>query len=180
MHRESRIEPLAPGVLISQDPIIRIGAESIERVKIEARRNPRKRARINAHTSCDAQVHEMLIALDRETYVCPHRHVGKSESFHVIEGFADVVIFDTAGEIVDAIRMGPPGSDRCFFYRQSEPCFHTLVIHSPIFVVHETTNGPFAPDRTLFAQWAPEEGSPAAEDYMRDLRTRLAAFLSRK
>jgi cupin fold WbuC family metalloprotein len=178
MNMESRIEPSAPGVLISRDAIIRIGMEAIERVKIEARRSPRKRARINAHKSLEDSVHEMLIALDRETYLRPHRHVGKSESFHVIEGIADVVIFDPAGGIVDAIRMGPPGGDRCFFYRQSESCFHTLVIHSPIFVIHETTNGPFAPDRTVFAPWAPEEDAPEADAYVRDLRARLASFLS--
>ncbi len=178
MNTESRLERTAPGVLSTTDAIVRIGADAIERVKIEARRSARKRARINAHADPDALVHEMLIALDRETYLRPHRHIEKSESFHVIEGQADVVMFDEAGEIAEVIRMGPPGGERCFFYRQSEARFHTLVIHAPMFVIHETTNGPFAADRTIFADWAPEEGTPDADDYMAALRERVARFLT--
>lgn len=173
MSAESPLHRSAPGIFITSDPIVRIGLDAIERVKIEARHAPRKRARINAHPDETAAVQEMLIALDQETYLRPHRHHGKSESFHVIEGLADVVMLDDAGEITDVIKLGPPGGSRCFYYRQSEPRFHTLIIRTPFFVMHETTNGPFAPEFTTYASWAPEEGSPDAAAYMRALRERV-------
>lgn len=177
MIKESPLTRSAPGVFTTPDSIIRIGLDAIERVKIEARHAPRKRARINAHLDANSAVQEMLIALDQETYLRPHRHHGKSESFHVIEGLADVVMLDDRGEISDVIQLGPPGGSRCFYYRQSEPRYHTLIIRTPLFVMHETTNGPFSPEYTTYAPWAPEEGSPDAESYMRALRERVDRLL---
>lgn len=173
--KSSPLQPSGPGVFTTADPIVRVGSDIVARLKDEARRAARRRARLNTHKSLQDGVHEMLIALDRETYLRPHRHFEKCESFHVIEGQADVVIFDDDGRLADAIHMGPPGTDRCFFYRLAEPRFHTMVIHSPMFVIHETTNGPFVEGRTGFAPWAPAENTPEADTYMRDLRAQLAA-----
>ena len=36
--------------------------------------------------------------------------------------------------------------------------FHTLIIRSDILVFHETTEGPFDRNETVFARWAPEDG----------------------
>lgn len=178
MANESLIVSASPGVFVTHDAIVRVGAEIIERIKVEARRVPRGRARLNAHPGPDAVVHEMLIALARETYLQPHRHIDKSESFHVIEGTADVVVFDDDGDITDVVPLGPPGGGRCFYYRQSQTRFHTLVIHSPLFVIHETTNGPFAPERTVFAEWAPAEGTAESRAYMEELRERVKRWMS--
>lgn len=174
---ESPLDLTAPGVFMPREDIIRIGLGSIERIKIEARHAPRKRARINAHPGPDAPVQEMLIALDQHTYLRPHKHIEKSESFHVIEGIADVVIFDDEGDIIDVVPLGPPPGPRCFYYRQSRPRFHTLIIHTPDFVIHETTNGPFRPEYTVFAPWAPDESDPGATEYMEQLRERVAGWV---
>ena len=55
--------------------------------------------RLCAHPAVDDRLHEMVIAMARETYVRPHKHVNKSESVHVIEGLADAVLFDDAGNV---------------------------------------------------------------------------------
>jgi cupin fold WbuC family metalloprotein len=172
--KSSPLTRSAPGVFVTDDPIVRVGPDIIARLKQEARNTPRKRARLNTHRHMDDAVHEMLIVLDRETYVRPHRHAEKSESFHVIEGEADVVVFDDDGGIAEVIELGPSGGGRCFFYRLAEPRYHTMVIHSDALVIHETTNGPFIESRTSFAPWAPEEGSAEATAFMRGLRQRLA------
>jgi cupin fold WbuC family metalloprotein len=89
--------------------------------------------------------------------VRPHKHLGKPESFHVIEGIVDVIIFDECGDIREVIQMGNYGSDRVFYYRISTPIYHTLLIRSDILVFHETTTGPFNRVDTVFAPWSPEE-----------------------
>ncbi|MCS6771611.1 MAG: WbuC family cupin fold metalloprotein [Kiritimatiellae bacterium] len=175
---ESPMNEISPAVLAPLGEVIRIGSMGICRVKIEAVRSARGRARINAHPGPDAAVQEMLIALHRGTYLRPHKHIDKSESFHVIEGCADVILFDDEGGIFDIVELGPPGGDRCFYYRQSVPRFHTLIIHSDMFVIHETTNGPFSPERTLFAPWAPEESDPKATAFMGDLQRRAFDWLA--
>ena len=99
----------------------------------------------------------MLIVHTRNTYVRPHKHLNKSESFHLIEGSVDVVIFDEAGGVAEVIRMGDFASGRRFYYRIEQPAYHTLLITSDVLVFHETTNGPFRREETIFAPWAPEE-----------------------
>lgn len=154
-------------VFIALDPIVQWGDQEIAFVKRTALASPRKRARICAHKTNDDPLHEMIIAISAESYIHPHRHIGKSESFHIVEGEVDVAVFNEAGAIVDVIELGEPGSGRRFFYRMSQSAFHTLLIVSKILVVHEVTNGPFARDRTVLAPFAPPEDQPeAARAYM--------------
>ena len=108
----------------------------------------------------------MIICLARGTYVRPHRHVGKSESFHIMEGELDVVLFEDDGAVREVIRMGSYQSGQVFFYRLMEPRFHTVLVRSPHVLVHETTNGPFDPADTEFATWSPAEGDPSAAGYI--------------
>ena len=164
------------GVYLATEAVPRITAEHLRGLVAVAASLPRQRARICLHRSDAAPIHEMVIALGRETYVQPHRHRGKSESFHVIEGRCDVVLFDDVGEISDVISLGEPGSGLPFLYRIATPIFHTLVIRTPFFVIHETTNGPFIPEETDYAAWAPSEGDAAARDYAAGLLRRVEAI----
>lgn len=164
-------------VFIAGDAIVRIGNEEVAFLKRQAQSSPRRRARICAHGSNDDALHEMLIAISADSYIRPHRHVGKSESFHIVEGDVDVAIFDESGAIADVIRLGAPGSGRQFFYRLSESAFHTLLIRTDYLVVHEVTNGPFSRDGTVFAPFAPAEDSvEEARAYMKRISGLVAAF----
>ena len=147
---------------MAAEPIVRISRADIQALKDQALRNPRQRIRICAHKDTLDRLHEMLIVHTRSTYVRPHKHLNKSESFHVIEGSADVVIFDEAGGVAEVIRMGDYASGRRFYYRIEQPAYHTLLITSDVLVFHETTNGPFRREEMIFAPWAPEEQDEAA------------------
>jgi cupin fold WbuC family metalloprotein len=160
-----------PDVQIATDSVVRIGTRVVKHLHEQAFRAERRRARICAHPSTDDPLHEMIICLARETYIRPHRHAGKSESFHMIDGELDVVLFDDDGAIRQVIPMGPYGSRGSFFYRLMEPCFHTVLVRTPLATFHETTNGPFDAADTEFAAWAPVEASEAQE-FQRRLRLR--------
>ena len=86
----------------------------------------------------------------------PHKHTNKIESFHVIEGSADVLLFEENGKVAGVIAMGECSSGRHFYYRLSEPRYHTLLVRSDWFIFHEVTSGPFDRADTLFAPWGPE------------------------
>jgi cupin fold WbuC family metalloprotein len=121
----------------------------------------------------------MFIVHTRSTYVRPHKHLGKSESFHVLEGRADVVIFDDEGHIVEVIQTGDYGSRFPFYYRLSTPLFHTLLIRSAFLLFHESTGGPFVRSDTQFAPWSPDESSkPETVAFMERLEELVAPFLN--
>jgi cupin fold WbuC family metalloprotein len=168
-------------VLYADDRIVTVDAALISDLKRAAAGNARKRIRICAHRGVDDRLHEMLIVHAFDAYVRPHKHIGKSESFHVIEGEVDVVIFGDDGEVADVIEMGAFQSGRPFFYRIADPLYHTLLIRSPVLVFHETTGGPFKREETVFAPWAPEDGQPdAVNRYLTRLNDLVAARRSVK
>jgi len=170
-----RFQPVAEGVFVALSPISTVGPAEIAFVKAQARSVLRRRARLCLHRSSYDRLHDMVIALGHETYLRPHRHDDKSETFHVIEGNASVVIFDEQGDIERVIALGGERGQR--LYRMDEPHYHTLVIESETLVIHEVTNGPFSPGTTDYAKFAPAEDSHGAADaYLRELRMRIKTF----
>ena len=119
----------------------------------------------------------MLIVHSKDAFVRPHKHIQKSESVHVIEGVVDVVVFDNKGEIKEVIEMGDYASGRSFYYRMQTNDYHTFLIRSNFLVFHETVNGPFNKNDTLFPDWAPrEEDIRTRAQYLVQLEERIEDF----
>lgn len=166
-------------VLVSRDRIVKVAREDVEPLREMAERSPRRRARLCAHPSPRNALHEMLIALDGASYVRPHRHPGKSESFHVIAGTLTVVIFKDDGTVDEVIPMGDYQSGRVFYYRLQEAAYHTVLPVNGQALIHETTNGPFEPEQTEFAPWAPRaDDADAIRTYLRELAHEIGLDLS--
>jgi len=172
-----RIVQKSPEVFLANGPISEIAEADIEVLKDAVAASPKRRARINAHTDSTDPLHEMVIALRGDSYIRPHKHPVKSESFHIIEGAVDIVIFDDEGEILRVVSLAERGRTGSFYYRMSKPYFHTLLINSELLIIHETTNGPFTKEGTVFAEFAPaDDDLQAAAVYMLDLRRRAHEF----
>ena len=157
-------------VYIACDEIVRLSSGEVNFIKKCALQNPRGRARICVHKNVTDTLHEMLIGIRSDSYIRPHRHHEKIESFHLVEGVADIIILQDDGEISDVIELGP---SKNFYYRLATSKYHTLLIKSPVLIIHEITNGPFDPTQTDEASFAPPEGSRAAKDYMDQLRLKV-------
>jgi cupin fold WbuC family metalloprotein len=170
---------LSPDVYVAEGPIAVIGAAEIGVLTGAVDASTRGRVRINMHANPSDPLHEMLIAIRPGSYIRPHKHPGKSETFHLVHGSVDIVIFNDEGDIHDIVRLAAGEQDRAFCYRMSEPMFHTLVIRSDLLVVHEITNGPFRPGETVFADFSPpEEDAAGAADYQAALRRQVAPHLT--
>ena len=161
-------------VFYTTDSITCVDEQSIDFLKSKAANNRRKRARLCTHLSPEDVLHEMLIVHCKGTYVQPHKHIGKSESFHIIEGSLGVVVFDDSGKIIKVIHMGDPSLGLVIYYRLSDSFYHSVVPLSDIVVFHETTNGPFKREDIVLAPWAPgEEEAEEAERYFKMILPQL-------
>lgn len=151
-------------VLFNLDAISKVTREDVEWLKTKALRNARERVRLCAHRAVDDPVHEMLIVHTKGTYVRPHKHPNKSESFHIIEGALDIVIFNDRGEVLEVINMGEYSSGARFYWRLSESYYHMVIPRTEMVVFHETTGGPFDPDTSkVQAPWSPSEDDLQAQ-----------------
>ena len=168
------LKEISEEIFHDQEDIVLVDREKIEFLKRKAINNRRKRARLCAHKDTDDPVHEMIIVHARGNYIPPHKHINKSESFHLIEGSVDLVFFDDEGEIIRVLSMGSDASGKIFYYRIPESVYHSLIVTSDVVVFHEVTKGPFIRSETIFGAWAPHENdAEAAKIYMKHLRERL-------
>lgn len=152
----------SPGVWYADEPLVTVSAGDLEALSSRVEAMPLKRARLCVHRGVESRLHEMFIILSRNTYIRPHRHIGKSESLLVLRGLADAVFFDDSGDIDQVVRVGEFGSGYPCFYRIDQAVFHTLVLHSDVFVFKEATSGPLRKEESEFAPWAPPEPDAAA------------------
>ncbi len=162
-------------VCIASDPIVRFDARAIKFVKESALNSPRGLFRICAHKEKTNLLHEMLIGIRGDSYIRPHRHQDKVESFHLVEGSAEIIVLEDGGEIADIIELGP---EKNFYYRLDFPMYHTLLVHSPVLVIHETTNGPFEVESSDLASFSPPEGDWRVKNYLEALKAKSKEWKS--
>lgn len=146
-----------PAVIYNTDDVALVGRDMLGTLKAEAVNAPLRRSRLCLHRTPEDPLHEMVIAFCRDSFVRPHRHLTKTESFHVIEGRILVVLFDDEGRVTHRIPMAPPGGDCPFLYRVAAPIWHTLIPETEFAVIHEVTNGPFRAEDGDFAPWSPDD-----------------------
>ncbi len=146
-----------------------ISGALFDEVSSEAARSPRLRMNHNFHTGPDDNPHRFLNVLLRGTYIRPHRHLDppKAESFLVLEGQADVIVFDDAGEIVKRYRLGADSAQgRLWGVDLAPGVWHTILPRTERAVCFEVKPGPWLPANDKeFAPWAPLENDPEAAAY---------------
>ncbi len=170
---EMKLKKTGDGIFYFESMNPTIKGKDIEFLKLEAEKAQTKRARFCAHTAPDDKIHDMLIVLDKDTYVRPHRHF-KPESGHVIEGTADLVFFDEKGNVTNIVQLGNASSGKDFFYRVNSPEYHTQIVTSKQFVFHESTTGPFIKEQTEYASWAPTDSDKKeVEGYINSLKEKI-------
>jgi dTDP-4-dehydrorhamnose reductase len=150
------LREVSEGVYYSRYPIPLVDSELIAFLKQIARTCPLRRARFCAHATPDAEQHDMLIVTHNDSYVAPHRHMSKSETFVLLEGECDMILFDEHGTVEKVVSMGPASSGRPFFYRMPPGQFHSLAANTELLVFLENTKGPFRLDDREYADWAPD------------------------
>jgi cupin fold WbuC family metalloprotein len=151
----SDLHEVASGIFYASRSFVLLDTAIIAFLKERARSNPMRRARICAHPSPEDDQHDMLIVSHHDTYVAPHRHLTKSESFFVIEGAVTALLFAENGQNVEQFPMGSADSGCPFFYRMPARQYHSIAIESELLVFAESTKGPFRPDDLENASWAP-------------------------
>ena len=142
-----------------------IGTREIGQLKSAALKSPRNRYRFCLHSEHAHLTQEMVICLKGFNYFQPHLHPGnRSESYHMIEGWMDVYLFDGIGRHIDTVKLGAPSvagdreEARDFMYRLSAPIYHLMIPRSDWTIYHEVLTGPWNEETVVeYAPFAPSE-----------------------
>lgn len=114
-----------------------------------------KRARICFHQNDKDKIHEMIITFHKDSYIRPHKHISKSESYLVLEGEIEIIFFNDIGKIKKRVLLSDYNSNNSFYMKSINEEWHTILIKSDFAVILEITNGPFDNRDCVFAKWAP-------------------------
>ena len=146
-----------------------ITEELLNTVTQQAQESPRLRMNHNLHESMDAPIHRLLNALEPGTYLPPHRHRDKVETYLVLRGSLMAYFFDDEGKVTKKTCLNPGKG----MYGLEIPAgtWHGIVVQEPGTVIFEVKSGPYAPlaPEDLGA-WAPAAADKeAAAAYMAEL-----------
>lgn len=146
---ETEFDIIKEGVYrVKNDSFNVLTSSAISFIKSDCKVNILGRSRINFHNNDDDKVHEMIIAMRRDTEIRIHKHICKSESFNVIEGKLAVILFLdnllTESKVIILENNYNP------YYRLNNNYYHLVIPLSEIVVMMETTNGPFDSSLTKY------------------------------
>ncbi len=144
-------------------------ASLFDELAARATASPRRRAHFNVHAEAADVVQRFFVAVDRDSYIRPHRHLTKSELAIVVRGAFDVITFDERGTITG--RQGVGTGTPLIGFEMPRATWHTLVAREDGSTFLEIKEGPYDPaTASEFAPWSPPEGDPASHDFLRRLR----------
>lgn len=157
--------------------MIKITTTLLAEVSEQARLSPRLRMNYNFHPELSDPVQRMLNAMEPWTYVRPHKHDAKEESFVLLKGKILAVVFNDDGTIRDhAILNRETGVLGVEFV---ENAYHMLTSLETGSVVYEIKEGPFIPHtEETSAPWSPKEGSAEAKSFLETVFEQLGIVLS--
>jgi cupin fold WbuC family metalloprotein len=144
----------------------------LDETSAKAKTDERLRKNFNIHHDYSDPVNRLLNAMEPGTYVRPHRHADppKNETFIVLRGALDILIFDNDGKITMRQTLSPESGN----YGMDIPAglWHGMIVREPDTVVYETKTGPYSPltDKD-FAAWSPEPDElDAVQKYLEAIR----------
>ena len=140
-------------VIRNNQDTIYIDRKKLDELKILAQKDPNKRARICLHKDDGEMIQEMIIAFCKDSYIRPHRHIDKSESYHIIEGRIEIIFYNDNGIEIDKVVLSDKIDEHPFLFRISNSAWHTVVPKSDFVIIHEVTKGPFNKNSSEFADW---------------------------
>jgi cupin fold WbuC family metalloprotein len=124
----------------------------------DAKANPRRRSHLLLHAGHDDQVQRLLIALQPGSYIRPHQHSQQWEMLVLHRGRLDVLAFTQDGVLLARHRLDGSAP----IVQIPAKTWHVGIALEPGTIVMEVKPGPYRPNE--FADWAPEENTPAAGD----------------
>ncbi len=130
----------------------------------------RKRANHNFHKQPSDLLQRMLNAGEPGTYIRPHKHDDppKREVFLLLRGKAVVIEFNDNGNISEHEILSHENG--CYGVEIKPGNYHSFIILEKNSVFYEIKDGPYNPESDKkFADWAPEEGDTAAQEFMKKI-----------
>lgn len=134
--------------------MVLITEDLLDMVTAQAKESSRLRMNHNFHKTMDAPVHRMLNALEPETYLPPHRHSDKEETYLVLRGRLMAFFYDEKGNVTEKVCLNP--LEGRYGLEIPPRTWHSIIALESGTVIFEIKRGPYQPlSPEDMASWAP-------------------------
>ena len=141
--------------------------EDLQQLTHDAKSSSRLRSHYNVHPKESDAIQRLCLAIEPGSYVRPHRHpeAGKWELFVVLQGAADVLLFEADGQLRNRIAMADHIANRII--EIPEQTWHSVIATQANTILFEVKPGPYTPlDDKHFADWAPPENDSQVAEFL--------------
>lgn len=125
-----------------------------------------KRSRICLHHNHSDFRQEMIIRIEKQSYIAPHRQLGKTKTYVQLEGEMYLVFFDGKGKYLESDLLKAWGEGTSIV-RFDASIWHTVLPLNNESVYIETIEGPYNSKDTDYAAWAPTEDDGNGNSWLR-------------
>lgn len=145
-----------------------ISEENFLRLTAIAKSSPRGRINHNFHELSEVY-QRFLNVLTENTYIQPHKHTSKPETFIALKGEIACFLFDDNGNVTERYLLS--GNGPVYGIDILPGTYHTIVCLTESAACFEGKSGPYIPDADKeFARWAPAENDGGAKNYLGTLK----------
>lgn len=120
-----------------------IDKELLDRLTIEAQKDVRLRKNLNFHKSLNDNVQRLLNAMEPGTSMPIHRHVHTDETYFVLRGSLNVVLYNENKELISSTELNPLNGS--YGVNVDAGQWHTIEVLESGTVIFEVKEGPYTP-----------------------------------
>ena len=102
------------------------------------------------HKYITDNIHEMMIFHKKDTVILPHQTC--NESYLILEGELDLLIYNELNEPVQLVEMGAYGKNKVVYFRLDPPRYRAVRLVSDT-LFFEVKQGPLRKESTIWADW---------------------------
>ena len=107
-----------------------------------------KDLRICLHKKYKDKHQDMIILQQKKNFYMPHKHLEKSETYHIIKGKMGCVLFNQKGKIDFKCTLSEND-----IFRVPINTFHTMIPISKYVIYHENKAGAFKKNDSVHSNW---------------------------
>ncbi len=137
-------------VFYAQETPVVLGVQLIMLMKGLAEFKGQPVFRVCMHENTDEDIHEMLMVHTRPVHMGPLKQDKTSLSYHMLDGVADISLYDDTGVCGRTIRLDSNDNFSGRFVRLKANVFRSIQTISQYSVFLEVASGPFADDETVW------------------------------
>lgn len=115
----------------------------LDAITAQAKENPRLRMNFNFHDSLNAPAQRLLNALEPGTEVPTHRHRHTAETYVLLRGELEIILYNDRKEITETVILNPENG--VFGAHIPIGQWHAVKVRTADTVIFEVKDGPYAP-----------------------------------